>query len=97
MNEVQHQKISRYDPTIKLGDIFQAVVLAAAIIGGYTATQLQINSNTKDIEALKVSKQRIDEDIVRLKDQVREDIKDVRDEVKSVNENVLKVLGRLPD
>ncbi len=97
MNDVQHKKISRYDPTIKLGDIFQAVVLVAAVACGYTATQIQINSNTKDIEALKVSKQRIDDDIVRLKDQMREDIKDVRDEVKSVNDNVLKVLGKLPD
>lgn len=91
------QSMARYDPTINLGHILQTVILVSAVSLGYTATQLQINSNTKDIDALKKENRMAKEEFIRFKDQVRDDLRDVRNEVKDVNSNVLEVLSRMPD
>lgn len=96
--------MARYDPTVNLGHIIQTIILVAAVATSYTATQVQINTNAKDIETLKAENQDFEESFLRYKDQVREDLKEMRGEVKEVgnevqdvNHNVLKILSQMPD
>ncbi|GAA4652382.1 hypothetical protein GCM10023116_46660 [Kistimonas scapharcae] len=97
MDDKHHHSVAKYDPTINLGSILQALIFVIAVAGAYTATQVQINSNRKDIESLKITDQHAKEELTRFKDQVREDIRDMRSEVQDVNANVLKVLSKLPN
>lgn len=75
--------VARYDPTVNLGHIIETIILIAAVATSYTATQVQINSNSKDIQALKEKNQDFEKSFLRYKDQVREDLKDMRVELKN--------------
>ncbi|WP_067517873.1 hypothetical protein [Endozoicomonas ascidiicola] len=89
--------VARYDPTVNLGHIIQTIILVAAVATSYTATQVQINSNSKDIQSLKDENHDFEQSFLRYKDQVREDLKEMRGEVQDVNHNVLKILSQMPE
>ena len=80
--------VMKYDPTINLGNVIQAVLLTFAIIGGYTAMQVQINTNAKDIESLKEADQRVSTEVKELRKEIKELSKDIND----LNINLVRAL-----
>lgn len=67
----------KYDSTVNLGGLIQAALLALAVAGGYTTSQVQISNNATDIEYLRASDQRL-----------AGDLKELRHEVQAMNKGI---------